>query len=185
MKTYLQFITESSSGLYTFRRLNQQSSEFLYEWMKENRVPNPNSMSELHCTVICSDVEIPGYTVDPALVMLNPATYKIAIMNEALVVQFKSDPLVEQWQKAMNLGGKSKFPTFIPHITLSYKVPEERDHGIQAGFAFREVSDYTVVYTDLGISPGMQLGIDHSHSKSIPAKFRTLPGWGKDEASTK
>jgi hypothetical protein len=97
--------------------------------MKENRVPNPNSMSELHCTVICSDVEIPGYTVDPALVMLNPATYKIAIMNEALVVQFKSDPLVEQWQKAMNLGGKSKFPTFIPHITLSYKVPEDYDYA--------------------------------------------------------
>ena len=68
---------------------------------------------------------------------------------------------------------------------LDDTVPEERDHGIQAGFAFREVSNYTVVYTDLGISPGMQLGIDHSHSKSIPAKFRTLPGWGKDEASTK
>jgi hypothetical protein len=68
---------------------------------------------------------------------------------------------------------------------LDDTVPEERDHGIQAGFAFREVSDYTVVYTDLGISPGMQLGIDHSHSKSIPVKFRTLPGWGKDEASTK
>ena len=128
MKTYLQFITESSSGLYTFRRLNQQSSEFLYEWMKENRVPNPSPMNELHCTVICSEVEIPGYTVDPALVMLNPATYKIAIMNEALVVQFKSDPLVEQWQKAMNLGGKSKFPTFIPHISLSYKVPEDYDY---------------------------------------------------------
>jgi len=109
--------------------LNQQSSEFLYEWMKENRVPNPSPMNELHCTVICSEVEIPGYTVDPALVMLNPATYKIAIMNEALVVQFKSDPLVEQWQKAMNLGGKSKFPTFIPHISLSYKVPEDYDYA--------------------------------------------------------
>lgn len=129
MKTYLQFITESSSGLYTFRRLNQQSSKFLYEWMKENRVPNPVSSNELHCTVVCSEVEILGYTVDPTLVMLNPATYKIAIMNEALVIQFKSDPLVEQWQKAMNLGGKSKFPTFIPHITLSYQVPEDYDYA--------------------------------------------------------
>ena len=63
--------------------------------------------------------------------------------------------------------------------------PEERSHGIQAGFAFRQVSDYTVVYDDLGVSPGMQLGIDHSHSKNIPVKFRSLPGWGKEEASTK
>ena len=128
MKTYLQFITESSSGLYTFRRLNQQSSEFLYEWMKENRVPNPLPPSELHCTIVASTVEIPGYTEDPALVMLNPATYKVAMMNQALVVQFKSDPLVEQWQRAMNLGGKSEFPTFIPHISLSYQVPLDYDY---------------------------------------------------------
>jgi hypothetical protein len=96
--------------------------------MKENRVPNPIPPSELHCTVIASMVEIPGYSVDPALVMLNPATYRIAMMNQALVVQFKSDPLVEQWQKAMNLGGKSEFPTFIPHISLSYQVPEHYDY---------------------------------------------------------
>jgi hypothetical protein len=63
--------------------------------------------------------------------------------------------------------------------------PEERTNGIQAGFAFRKVSDYTVVYNDLGISPGMQLGIDHSHSKNIPVKYRSLPGWGKDEVATK
>lgn len=127
MKTYFQFITESTNGLYTFRRLNQQSAEFLYEWVKENRIPNPISFSELHCTVVQSDVDIPGYTEDPTLVMLNPATYKLVMMNEALVIQFKSDPLVEQWQKAMNLGGKSKFPTFIPHISLSYQIPNDYD----------------------------------------------------------
>lgn len=68
---------------------------------------------------------------------------------------------------------------------LDDTIPEERERGIQAGFAFRDVSDYTVVYTDLGVSPGMQLGIDHSHSKSIPVKFRSLPEWRKDEVSTK
>jgi hypothetical protein len=96
--------------------------------MKENRVPNHLPPSELHCTVISSTVDIPGYAVDPTPVMIYPATYKIAMMNQALVVQFKSDPLVEQWQKAMNLGGKSEFPTFIPHISLSYQVPEHYDY---------------------------------------------------------
>ena len=128
MKTYSQFLVENAVGLYTFRRLNQASGEFLYEWMRENRIPNHLPITELHCTVVQSDIDIPGYATDPALVMLNPATYKIAMMNEALVVQFKSDPLVDQWQKAMNMGGKSKFPTFIPHITLSYQVPEDYDH---------------------------------------------------------
>jgi hypothetical protein len=128
MKTYLQFIAESASGLYTFRRLDPQSADFMYEWMRENRVPNPLPPAELHCTVVCSEVDIPGYAVDPTQVMIYPATYKIAIMNEALTVQFKSEPLSEQWQSAMNMGGKSKFPTFVPHITLSYQVPVDFDY---------------------------------------------------------
>lgn len=128
MKTYLQFLTENAVGLYSFRRLNQQSSEFLHEWMKENDVPNPRPISELHCTIVQSDIDIPGYAPDPALVMLNPATYKIEMLAQALIIKFKSDPLTEQWQKAMNMGGKSKFPTFIPHISLSYQVPEDYDY---------------------------------------------------------
>jgi hypothetical protein len=59
--------------------------------------------------------------------------------------------------------------------------PDERAHGIQAGFAFREVSDYTVVYTDLGISPGMQMGIEDAHKKINPVKYRSLPGWNRKD----
>lgn len=40
--------------------------------------------------------------------------------------------------------------------------PVERELGITAGFAFRRVADRTVVYQDLGISPGMQRGIDQA-----------------------
>lgn len=56
-------------------------------------------------------------------------------------------------------------------------IPEERAHGIQAGFAFRRVSDYTVVCTDLGISAGMKLGIEDSKEKGIPVYYRKIPGW--------
>ena len=44
---------------------------------------------------------------------------------------------------------------------LDDNVPNERMLGINAGFVWRKVADYTVVYTDLGISKGMQKGIDH------------------------
>lgn len=39
-------------------------------------------------------------------------------------------------------------------------VPEERERGIRAGFAWRGVADATVIYTDHGISHGMKLGIE-------------------------
>jgi hypothetical protein len=152
--------------------LNQQSSEFLYGWMRENRIPNPLPISELHCTIIQSEIVIPGYTVDPTPVMIYPATFKIVIMNEALTVQFQSDPLVDQWQRAMNLGGKSRFPTFIPHITLSYKVPIEYDYTelkppptfmvlqgeeskIETNDTHTSINEYTIGDMTLGGGPGI------------------------------
>src|SRR5271157_1952422 len=39
---------------------------------------------------------------------------------------------------------------------------EERAIGIEAGFAWRNAATMTIVYTDLGISWGMQQGIDHA-----------------------
>jgi len=92
--------------------------------MQENRIPNPVSSNELHCTVVCSEVSIPGYVPDNTPVMVNPASYKINILNNVLVVEFKSDPVVVQWQRAMNMGGRSKWPRFIPHVSISYNMGE-------------------------------------------------------------
>ena len=63
---------------------------------------------------------------------------------------------------------------------LDDTIPAEREHGIQAGFAWREMADATVVYTDRGISRGMQYGIDHAkplvdHARHI-VEYRTLGG---------
>lgn len=62
---------------------------------------------------------------------------------------------------------------------LNDDIPEERDHGIQAGFAFRAVATKTVVYDDLGISHGMRLGIEHSLEQGIPVEYRRLPEWAR------
>lgn len=53
----------------------------------------------------------------------------------------------------------------------------ERELGINAGFMWRNVSELTAVYTDLGITKGMQYGIDDALRKGRPVEYRTLPGW--------
>jgi hypothetical protein len=53
--------------------------------------------------------------------------------------------------------------------------PEERKFGIEAGFEWRESAEKTVVYTDRGISKGMECGI--AHAKKILGHeiiYRTL-----------
>ena len=53
-------------------------------------------------------------------------------------------------------------------------IPHERQHGIDAGLAWRKVSDATIVYEDLGVTKGMQYGIIAVKEAGIPIEFRRL-----------
>ena len=57
---------------------------------------------------------------------------------------------------------------------LRDEVPEERQWGIDAGLAWKAVAEATVVYTDKGITKGMQYGINTAESAGIPVEYRTL-----------
>jgi hypothetical protein len=52
--------------------------------------------------------------------------------------------------------------------------PEERQLGIDAGFAWRPLAARTVVYTDLGISSGMRSGIADAEWHMQAVVYREL-----------
>ena len=55
--------------------------------------------------------------------------------------------------------------------------PAERAHGIEAGLAWGCVANATVVYSDLGMTRGMQQGVDRAKRDGRPVEYRTLAGW--------
>lgn len=57
---------------------------------------------------------------------------------------------------------------------LDDNVPEERQWGIDAGLTWGSVAEATVVYIDLGISRGMQYGIECAKQDGRPVEFRQL-----------
>lgn len=57
---------------------------------------------------------------------------------------------------------------------LDDDVPAERRLGIEAGLAWGQCADATVVYEDLGISPGMALGIERARAEGRPVEHRRL-----------
>jgi len=57
---------------------------------------------------------------------------------------------------------------------LRDEVADERQLGIDAGLAWRSVSDATVVYTDMGISSGMEYGIKAAREAGRPVVFRSI-----------
>lgn len=57
---------------------------------------------------------------------------------------------------------------------LRDELPDERQWGIDAGLAWRHVSEATVVYTDRGMSRGMEYGIAAARAAGKPVEFRSL-----------
>lgn len=53
-------------------------------------------------------------------------------------------------------------------------IPAERDLGIKAGLAWRDVAEASVVYMDRGLSTGMQFGIGRAEAAGIPVEFRFI-----------
>lgn len=57
---------------------------------------------------------------------------------------------------------------------LRDNIPAERKLGIEAGLAWGKLAHKSVVYTDLGITDGMKLGIERAKEIGRPVEFRTL-----------
>lgn len=57
--------------------------------------------------------------------------------------------------------------------------PEERSLGIAVGLDWGKLADLTVVYVDLGITPGMEHGINMADAAGRRVEVRRIPGWAE------
>ncbi len=57
--------------------------------------------------------------------------------------------------------------------------PEERQLGIDTALAWGDVADLVVIYRDLGITEGMQYGIDRHLKMGRVIEYRFLNGWSE------
>lgn len=85
---------------------------------------------------------------------------------------------VEYARRAMRDCLRRGEAPFLSHLlytqVLCDLVPELRHIGISAGLEWGSRADATVVYTDNGISDGMQKGIEHAEKAGRPVEYRQL-----------
>lgn len=55
--------------------------------------------------------------------------------------------------------------------------PKERQWGIDAGLLWGAKAEATVVYTDCGMSRGMEFGIANAQKAGRPIEYRKLEDW--------
>jgi len=72
---------------------------------------------------------------------------------------------------------------FAMHLLYTQKdilddnIPEEREWGIEAGLAWGKHASITAVYTNLGITPGMEFGIQRAKEEGRKLEYRELDSW--------
>ena len=64
---------------------------------------------------------------------------------------------------------------YTRRFVLRDDVPTDRKLGIEAGFYWRDVSEKSVFYTDLGLTEGMKLGLWDCVEKGKSYEIRSLP----------
>lgn len=78
------------------------------------------------------------------------------------------------------LRGEAPFASHLLYTqdgVLDDSDPDERAWRIAAGLAIGAKLDATVVYTDLGVSQGMEAGVLHAIRYRRLIEYRTLDGW--------
>jgi len=60
---------------------------------------------------------------------------------------------------------------------LNDDIPAERNWGIEAGMAWGRFAEITAVYTNLGITPGMEYGITRAKQEGRKIEYRELADW--------
>jgi hypothetical protein len=71
--------------------------------------------------------------------------------------------------------GEAPFASHLFYTqVLNDSVEGERRLGIEAGLEWGKKADITAVYTDLGISKGMKLGIERAKQENRPIEYRTI-----------
>lgn len=76
--------------------------------------------------------------------------------------------------------GEAPFASHLLYTqVLADDEPAERLRGINAGLAWGMVADATVVYVDLGVTRGMNIGIAAAHAEGRVVEVRSLAKWRK------
>ncbi len=85
-------------------------------------------------------------------------------------VQYAKEAMLD----CLRRGGAPVASHLLSTQVLDDSKPEERRLGIDAGLAWGEKADATVVYTDHGVSPGMMKGIERAVLAGRPVEYRSL-----------
>lgn len=122
MKTFSQYITQKQS-LYVKRSL--LNGEEVRQWALSVGFKTTLEPEDMHCTIAFSRVPVSWdraryQKAENILTITEPGRYIHQFNGGAVVLQFNSKILQDEWQNYRNIGCTWDFPEYKSHITISY-----------------------------------------------------------------
>lgn len=127
------------TGVYASCSYDDQSLQKLADWMNDHNdlIPMPVPLEKIHTTVVYSRAEFPC-PIGKAIHLSDsqpfcPSGFTLLGKPEdemaCLVMLLDAEPLVHVHNFCVNEGAKHDYEDYIPHVTLSYRVPKDFDHS--------------------------------------------------------
>ena len=111
-------------GTYVAARFCKESVRSLVDLQEQIGVPNPVSPHDLHTTIVYSRVPIEWEPMThnvPAHVV-GYRVFETDAGTDCLVLELDCPSLADRFNEAMDRGATFDFPSYIPHVTLSYDI---------------------------------------------------------------
>ena len=132
-QSHIEFLYEKylgkkqhADGTYVSAQLDKASTDDLFAWVKENKIPNPYDPNEYHVTIVYSRKGIPeveNYKFDLPI-KCEISSFEIFTTQsntQCLVAKLSSECLTSIHNDIRKkYGATHDFPSYKPHVTLSY-----------------------------------------------------------------
>lgn len=123
------------SGTYAGYKYDKDDVKKLRQWAKDKGIPNRIPSNNIHTTLLYSKKKCPDY--EPLGSLKNPIVAKLGKPEvwddhnngtKALVIKLDAPDMVKRHKELMKQHDATyDYPTYKPHISLSYDVGEDFD----------------------------------------------------------
>lgn len=120
-------------------------------------------------------------TVESFLDPRNPTHPRLVVIESPFAGEIERN--IRYARAAMNDSLSRGEAPFASHLLytqpgiLDDSLPSARARGIEAGFLWGRIASLTAVYTNLGLSAGMRLGIERAEKDGREIEYRKIDGW--------
>lgn len=118
---------KADANLYVARWLTPESAQRLHEWAEAQGFKNVIPSELMHVTVVHSSTPVTGMTPAQDSQLVGPGRWLSTLGKDgkALVMMFSSPDLQERFKQFKAAGATWDFPSYMPHITLSYDAGDD------------------------------------------------------------